>query len=221
VRPSVLITAGPTRERIDPVRFISNYSTGIFGYEIAKQAAGRGWRTCLVSGPTGLKPPSGVKFIEVESAEDMRRAVKKESKQAGFIIMAAAVSDWKAKRPAQRKIKRSKNATTLKLVENPDIVKELGRKKKAILAGFALETEGLEKNAFKKLKEKNLDLIIANRLKKGSRLSIFGDNKLDVLIIDRFGNKSSFYHKDKRALAKIILDKVLGLNIIQSAERKI
>ena len=207
----ILVTAGPTREKIDPVRYISNYSTGIFGYEIARAAKSRGLSVTLVSGPTSLKVPKGVRFIPVESANDMRRAVLKFLKKSDCVVMAAAVADWRPKYSARRKIKKG-GAKNIELVENPDILAEIGMlKKKRVTVGFALETENMEKNALKKLKDKNLDIIVANRLT--SKRSVFGDKALDVVTIDRFGNKARISNKDKSKLAKIILDKALKLLI--------
>jgi len=207
----ILVTAGPTREKIDPVRYISNYSTGIFGYEIASAAKSRGLSVTLVSGPTLLTPPKGVKFISVESAEDMRRAVLKFIKKSDCMIMTAAVADWRPKYYARRKMKKL-GERLISLVENPDILAEVGRlKKKRVLVGFALETENLEKNALKKLKDKNLDIIVANRLTP--KRNVFGEKTLDVVTIDRFGNRTRIFNKDKSKLAKIILDKALKFRI--------
>ena len=210
MKHSILVTAGPTREKIDPVRFISNYSTGTFGYEIAGEAARRGYAVTLISGPVCLEAPRGVKRVMVESAFDMRREVKKRASSAACVIMAAAVCDWRASSPARKKIKR-KLGKVLELAENPDILLELGKKKKGILVGFALETEKLEKNALAKLKKKNLDIIVANRLTSGSGL--FGAGPTDVSIIDRFGRKENYRRRTKKALAKIILDKVSNFKI--------
>lgn len=212
-RPLALVTAGPTREHIDPVRFISNHSTGAFGYEIAREALRRGCRVVLVSGPTFLRPPEGVKFIQVESALDMMKAVKKESAKAKYVFMAAAVSDWRPEGCFGRKIKRraGRGLRSIKLVENPDILKELGRDKRYCLAGFALETENLALNAAQKLKDKNLDFIVANRLRKSR--GPFGSGKTDILIIDSFGGRKSYKGSTKRALAKIILDKAFEFKI--------
>ena len=206
----ILVAAGPTRERIDPVRFISNYSTGTFGYAIAKEAKRRKLAVTLVSGPTALKAPNGVKFISVESSLDMRRAVSKEFKKADCVIMTAAVADWRPVYSAKKKIKKSPRKT-IELVENPDILAEIGSKKKnRIAVGFALETENLERNALKKLKDKNLDLIVANRLKLPNA-NIFGDKAINVVTVDRFGNRTRIYNKSKQELARIILGKVLKL----------
>lgn len=208
----ILVAAGPTRERIDPVRFISNYSTGVFGYEIAKEAKRRGFGVTLVSGPTALEAPRGVRFIGVESSLEMRRALLKEFKKADCVIMTAAVADWRPLYSAKRKIKKSPKKT-IELVENPDILAELGaEKKKKVAVGFALETENLEKNALKKLKDKSLDLIVANRLKRHGS-NIFGDKLIDVVTVDRFGNRARIYNKSKRELARIILGKVLKLGL--------
>lgn len=209
---SILVTAGPTRERIDPVRFISNYSTGTFGYEIAKEARRRGLRTTLISGPTFLEAPRGVKMVRIESAADMRAAVRREFKKRDCLIMAAAVSDWRVDKAAAKKIKRGVRPVLARLVPNPDIVREACRGKGGkIVVGFALETGNLAKNAAKKLKEKNLDLIVANRL--GDRADVFGGGRKEILIIDRAGERRSYKNKTKTALAKIILDKVLAFNI--------
>ena len=207
----ILVTAGPTREKIDPVRFISNYSTGTFGYELAGEAARRGNDVTLVSGPTCLEIPAGVKRVMVESALEMRREVRKRSRRAGCVIMAAAVCDWRVRSPARDKIKRRSCLKGLELEENPDILQELGKKKTGILVGFALETGNLEKNALAKLKKKNLDLIVANKLT--ARSALFGAKPTDVLIIDRFFHKEAYRRRTKKALANIILDKISNFKI--------
>lgn len=208
---NILVTAGPTREKIDPVRFISNYSTGTFGYEIAREAARRGHKVVLVSGPTQLDAPCGVKVVRVESAVEMLRAVRRRAGAADYVIMAAAVSDWRMRIVQNSKIKRSKGVRVLKLLENPDILSELGKNKRGVLVGFALETEALEKNAAAKLKAKNLDMIVANRIAKGE--GIFGDGKTDIVIIDKSGIRQKYRRKTKKELAKIILDKALNIKI--------
>ncbi|MCX5666451.1 MAG: phosphopantothenoylcysteine decarboxylase [Candidatus Omnitrophica bacterium] len=207
----ILVTAGPTREKIDPVRYISNYSTGIFGYEIASAAKSRGLSVVLVSGPTLLPAPKGVKFVSVESADEMRKAVLRFLAWSDCVVMTAAVADWRPKRSAGRKIKKG-GTRSIELVENPDILAEVGRlKRNRVAVGFALETENLEKNALKKMKDKNLDIIIANRLTK--KRNVFGDKTLDVVTIDRFGNRTRIFNKSKSKLAKIILDKALKFRI--------
>ena len=213
-RPVILVTAGPTREHIDPVRFISNHSTGMFGYAIAAEARRRGNRVVLITGPTSLQTPQGVKTVKVETALEMKRAVQRElRKGVECLIMAAAVCDWRPRFPATQKLKRKGRRTVLELVENPNIVSEVGWKKPKglVVVGFALETGNLAKNAAIKLKRKNLDLVVANKLARGR--SVFGSGSFDVLMLDRMGNKAIFRRRSKRTLAKIILDKALTFNI--------
>lgn len=206
----ILITAGPTRERIDPVRYISNYSTGTFGYEMAKEARRRGHRVTLVSGPTALAEPKGVRVIGVESAQEMYRAVMRELGSADFVIMAAAVADWRPRKMAQKKSKKG-SRRTLELVENIDILRAVGKHKDGrVVVGFALETDNLEKNAIMKLRQKGADIIVANRITKSA--AVFGDRMTDILMIDRYGGRQHLRHRTKRELAKNILDKVFGFN---------
>ena len=207
----ILVTAGPTREKIDPVRFISNYSTGTFGYEIAGEAARRGHDVTLITGPTCLEVPAKVKRVMIESAIEMRREVKKKARRAECVIMAAAVCDWRVRSQARDKIKRHGGLKKLELVENPDMLKELGKNKRGILVGFALETKNLEKNALSKLKKKNLDIIVANKLT--AKPGLFGTGLTDILIIDRFFHKEIYRRRTKKALANIILDKVSNFKI--------
>lgn len=160
----VLITAGPTREYIDPVRFISNPSTGKMGYLIAEECIKKGYEVILISGPAYLEVPSGFKkYIRVETAEEMKEAVLNYFPESDVLIMSAAVSDWRPAKKSKEKIKRKKE-WKLKLVPNPDILKEVAKIKRdgQKVVGFALETEDIIKNARKKLNEKKLDLIVAN-----------------------------------------------------------
>lgn len=213
VRPSVVITAGPTREEIDPIRFISNYSTGRFGYEIAREAVRRGCPTTLISGPTALTPPKGARTTLVGSAIQMKSALDKARRGADVIIMAAAVSDWRVRNRSGRKLKRNGSALTIELIENPDIISSIARKRsrRQLLVGFALETEALKANALKKLEKKGLDIIVANLTGEGE--GPFGDNIIDIMILDRRGGRQNIRGKTKRQAAKIILDKVFGFNI--------
>jgi phosphopantothenoylcysteine decarboxylase / phosphopantothenate---cysteine ligase len=158
---TVLITAGPTREAIDPVRYISNRSSGKMGYALAEVAMRRGARVLLVSGPTALKPPDGAEFVSVETAAEMRHAVLAHAGEATVIIKAAAVADYRPKNPAPQKMKR--HAFQLDLEPTADIAAELGaRKQNQIVVGFAAETENVLENARKKLVTKALDAIVAN-----------------------------------------------------------
>lgn len=160
---SILVTAGPTREAIDPVRFISNRSSGKMGYGLATAAAAAGAEVVLVSGPTALPPPAEAAFIGVESAAEMHTAVMDEARHADIVIAAAAVADYRPAVAAEHKIKKSSAAATLDLERTPDILADLGRlKERPFLVGFAAETENLAEHAKIKLREKNLDLIAAN-----------------------------------------------------------
>jgi phosphopantothenoylcysteine decarboxylase/phosphopantothenate--cysteine ligase len=160
---TILVTAGPTREFLDPVRFLTNRSSGKMGYEIAEEALRRGARVILVSGPTPVFPPQRVEFSQVQTAQEMEEEVSKHYPQADIVIMAAAISDFKFARVRDQKIKKQQFEDKVRLSPTPDILKKLGRKKgKKILVGFAAETENVADNALRKIKEKNLDLIVAN-----------------------------------------------------------
>lgn len=160
----VLITAGGTREYIDPVRFISNASSGRMGYALVRAALRAGHKVTLITTPTGQRPPKGAKIVEVETAAQMFEAVKKSFEICDCLIMAAAVSDYTPARTAKTKIKKSNKSLTLRLKPTTDILKWVGKNKRKpqIVVGFALEDKNLRQNAEKKLKEKNLDMIIAN-----------------------------------------------------------
>lgn len=163
----VLITAGPTQEALDPVRFISNHSSGKMGYEIARAAQHMSAEVTLISGPCSLQPPFGVTCIHVTSAQDMFDAVKEHYKDADFIIKAAAVGDYRAECIADNKIKKQGDVLELKFVKNPDILAYVGAHKNdhQVLCGFAMETQDLVNNASDKLHKKSCDMIIANNLK--------------------------------------------------------
>jgi len=158
-----LITAGPTRQYIDPVRFISNASTGTMGYSIAAAALKAGHKVTLITGATSIQPPAGAKIIKTQSAADMFDAVKKHFKSCDCLVMAAAVSDYTPSRVAKTKIKKSNQPMMIKLKPTADILQWAGKNKKnRIVVGFALEDKNIRANAEKKLKQKNLDMIIAN-----------------------------------------------------------
>ena len=159
------MTAGPTHEYIDPVRFISNPSSGKMGYAIAEEAWRRGAEVTLITGPTALRRPAGIKIVEVTSADEMFDACMEASESAGVIVKAAAVGDYRPAERAEQKIKRGgKDTMTLELVQNRDIAAELGRRKRPgqLLVGFAAETQNVLENAQKKMAEKNLDMIVSN-----------------------------------------------------------
>lgn len=164
----LIVTAGPTQEAIDPVRFITNHSTGKMGYAIAERAALRGADVTLVSGPVSLNPLSGVKVVNIKSAEDMFNAVTSEYKTADIVIKAAAVADYRPAKVSGEKIKKESGMNVIELERTKDILQYLGEHKKEgqILCGFSMETENLMENSVKKLHKKNADMIIANSIKK-------------------------------------------------------
>jgi len=206
----LLITAGPSRELLDPVRYISNRSSGKMGYALARVGLQRGAAVVLVSGPTALEPPLGARMISVTTAAEMRRAVLEEFTKCTAVIMAAAVADYHPAEISMRKMKRGKGPLDLRLEPNPDILKELGAQKNGkLLVGFAAETEDLTANAAKKLREKNLDMIVANDItQKGSGFD--GDTNI-ATIVDRSGAARSLPLMSKDELADRIYDHLLAL----------
>ncbi|MGH7831845.1 MAG: bifunctional phosphopantothenoylcysteine decarboxylase/phosphopantothenate--cysteine ligase CoaBC [Candidatus Binatia bacterium] len=206
----LLITAGPNHEPIDPVRYISNRSSGKMGYALADAGLRRGATVTLISGPTALMPPPGVRLIRVTTAAEMREAVLEEFNNASTIIMAAAVADYRPEKLAAKKIKRGKGSMQLRLRPNPDILAELGAKKNGkILVGFAAETESLVANAKKKLRDKGLDLVVANDVtQEGSGFD--GDTNIATLV-DRNGAIHPFPLMSKTELADRIIDYLLDL----------
>jgi phosphopantothenoylcysteine decarboxylase/phosphopantothenate--cysteine ligase len=205
---TVVVSAGPTREYIDQVRFLSNPSTGRMGYALAGAARERGANVILISGPTHLAPPQGVRTINVETALEMRKQVIENSRKADIVVMAAAVANYRPKKKAETKIKKGKSNLTLEFEENPDILAELGKKKgRKVLVGFSLETRGHVRRAREKLREKNLDLIVANDpLQDGAG---FGVETNIVQIIDREGNVEKLPKLPKEEIAHLILDRLL------------
>src|SRR5262245_22521258 len=207
---TILVTAGPTCEDIDPVRFLTNRSSGKMGYQIARAACLRGARTILVSGPTKLDPPGGVEFIAVRSTEQMREKVLEHLTEATIVIKAAAVSDFKPRAMAGEKIKKDGQTLVLELVPNPDILKEVGMKKEQrILVGFAAETQSLLQNAEKKLKEKSLDLLVANDVSQ-TGAGFDGDTNI-VTILTRDGHQVQLDKRPKSEIADEILNQILAL----------
>ena len=207
----VLITAGPTREPIDPVRYISNRSSGKMGHAVAIAALRRGAEVVLVSGPTPLTPPAGATYVAVQTAEDMREAVLQHLGRATIVIKAAAVADYRVKRPSATKLKSRKDEDlTLELTPNPDILRELAsRKGGAFLVGFAAETNDVRANAAAKLQAKGVDLLVANDVSvKGIGFDA-EDNQ--VTLLDRWGGVSDLSRMSKLEVADAILDRVLGL----------
>lgn len=181
----ILITAGPTREFFDPVRFLSNPSTGKMGYAIAEAAQKLGHQVTLISGPTQLTPPQVQKFEKTVSARDMYKAVMKHAPTMDVIIMTAAVSDYRPAKMFPNKVKKTGDKMLLEFVPNPDILATLGKKKRKgqVLVGFAAETQNLIPNALDKMKRKNLDYIVVNNVK--SSKTGFETDQNEVVIIDR------------------------------------
>lgn len=206
----VLITAGPTMEKIDPVRFISNHSTGKMGYALAKNCMLRGADVTLVSGKTNLEPPMFVKVINVVSARDMYEAVIDNFDEQDIVIKAAAVADYRPKNPSDEKVKKSDTEMSIDLERTDDILKTLGeRKSKQFLCGFSMETENMIENSKKKLEKKHLDMIVANNLKKAG--AGFGTDTNIVTIITPDGTKElDIMSKDKVAenIVNEILEKI-------------
>lgn len=206
----ILVTAGPTIEFIDPVRCITNRSSGKMGYALAKIAKRRGADVTLISGVTYLPPPrADINFVQIRTALEMREAVLKYFESSTIIIKAAAVADFRCKNQMIGKMKKSDEEETyiLELEKNPDILAELGRiKGKRILVGFAAETENVVENAFEKLKKKNLDMIVANDVSKEG--IGFGSDRNEVTIIDFSGRTKHVPEKSKEEIASIILDSI-------------
>lgn len=207
----ILITAGPTEEPIDPVRFITNRSSGKMGYALARAAHQRGAQVTLISGPTKLSPPPVEKTIYVRTAREMHQAVMEHYAKATVIIKAAAVADYRPKSEAIEKIKKDKGLTGIELVRNPDIIAEIGEKKKqGILAGFAMETQDLLANAREKMIKKNMDMIVANSLREEGA-GFQADTNI-ITIIDRCGKTVRLNKMTKIDAAHRILDHIKTLN---------
>ena len=203
----ILVTAGGTVEPIDPVRYIGNRSSGRMGYEIAAAAKRLGADVILISAKSNLPVQKDLKFVQVETAEEMRAAVLREFETVDAVIMAAAVSDYRVRNVSAQKIKKSADTLTIELVKNPDILKELGQLKKSqVLIGFAAETENLIEYAHKKLEEKNLEMIVANDVTAEG--AGFGVNTNIATLIYRDGNVENFPKMTKAELAEKIVVRV-------------
>jgi phosphopantothenoylcysteine decarboxylase/phosphopantothenate--cysteine ligase len=210
----LLVTAGPTRENIDPVRYISNYSSGKMGYAVAQAAADRGADVVLVSGPVSIKAPDGVKLICVNTAVEMREAVLKEFESCDAVVMAAAVADYRAAEVSGLKIKKNDDELVIRLEKNPDILRELGSIKGGrILAGFCAETDHLVDNAVKKIEAKNLDMIVANDVTMEG--AGFGTDTNIIKIIKRDGSVVDLPLMSKTAAAHKVLDELLKLAAVR------
>ncbi|HXJ11886.1 MAG TPA: bifunctional phosphopantothenoylcysteine decarboxylase/phosphopantothenate--cysteine ligase CoaBC [Candidatus Limnocylindrales bacterium] len=207
---TVLVTAGPTCEDLDPVRFISNRSSGKMGYAVAESAARRGAKVILISGPTALETPEGVERIDVRTAEEMLRAAQSRFAPVSIAIFAAAVADYRPAEPATTKIKRKNEALTIRLEPNPDILATMAKEKgERLVVGFAAETEHVAENARKKLTAKNADLIVANDVTaEGAGFDV--DTNI-VTIFSRDARDLPLPRMTKTEVAQRILDEVLRL----------
>ena len=205
-----IVTAGPTREPIDPVRFISNPSSGKMGFAVASEAKSRGAKVVLICGPTTLTPPDVDELIRVRQAIDMMGAVMEFIREADVLVMAAAVCDYRPACYSEDKIKKGKGRLTLELVENPDIITGVCKvKQPVVVVGFAAESENLLENARAKLEKKNLDLVVANDITIPG--SAFGSDYNAVTIIDRNGNVESIDRSLKEEIAARIIDRIESL----------
>jgi phosphopantothenoylcysteine decarboxylase/phosphopantothenate--cysteine ligase len=206
-RETVLVTAGPTQEPIDPVRFIGNRSSGKMGYALAEAAVRRGARTILVSGPTALRPPDGVEFVAVRTAEEMRDAVLARLPAATIVIKAAAVADYRPAASSAQKIKKHQARLALQLEPTPDILAEVARQKGTrIVVGFAAETEALIEHARAKLQRKNLDLVVANDVSQ----DVF-DSDFNTAVLVGPETETELPRLTKTELAHRILDQVVKM----------
>jgi phosphopantothenoylcysteine decarboxylase/phosphopantothenate--cysteine ligase len=208
---NLLITAGPTREAIDPVRFISNPSSGKMGYAIARAAENRGGRVTLVSGPVALDPPVNVQMVPVVTVDEMARAVFDRLDQAHVVIKVAAVSDYRPVTTASQKMKKGEGGITLELERTTDILKTIGQKKRSgqIVVGFAAETQDMETYARKKVAEKNLDMIAANLIGPPDSGFAADTNRMTLFFAD--GRKIALDVMEKGQVAHRILDEVAKL----------
>ena len=205
----VVVTAGPTMVPIDPVRILTNRSSGKMGYSIAEEARDRGAEVVLISGPTSLRKPNGIKVIDIKTNEDMFNAIKNEFKDADIVIKSAAVADYKAKNYSNEKIKKTGDDLNLIFERDRDILKTLGdMKENQILVGFAAESSNLKENAKGKLERKNLDYIVANDISKSETGFASDENK--VTIISKSGEEVSLEKMSKREVAKNIFDIIKG-----------
>ena len=203
----ILVTAGPTEEPLDPVRFITNLSSGKMGYALARVARRRGAEVTLITGPTNLPLPSVDKVVQIRTAQEMYEAVLENFKKSTIIIKAAAVADYRPAAQAAEKIKKSSQPLSLRLERNPDIISEIGKiKGRRILVGFAMETQNLLANAREKLKRKNLDFIVANSLREEG--AGFQTDTNVITIIDVSGNAEALPKMTKIDAAVRILDSV-------------
>ena len=207
-KKKVIVTAGPTIAPIDPVRYITNRSSGKMGYAIAKEARNRGAEVTLISGPTSLEAPEGINVVRIATNEEMRKAVLDRFDSADIVVKAAAVADYKPKNYSTQKIKKAKNDFALELTRDNDILKELGSlKNKQILVGFAAESQNLKENALSKLEKKNLDYVVANDITSSDTGFASEDNK--VIILSKDKEEINLDKMSKEKIAENLFDIIL------------
>jgi len=215
---TILITAGPTREPLDAVRYLSNRSSGKMGYALAEEAVARGARVVLVSGPVNLAPPGGAELLSVQTALEMRDAVMGHLSDATIIIKAAAVADYHVANPPAHKVKKTAARLSLELEPTSDILAEIGKKKgDRILIGFAAETENLVAEARRKLESKNCDMVVANLVSRQD--TGFDSDQNEVVLVTRSGEAIPVARAPKREIARRILDQIIHLRLALHASR--
>jgi len=208
VNKNVLVTAGPTLAPIDPVRYITNRSSGKMGYAIAKEARNRGANVTLVSGPTSLEPPKGIEFVKISTNEEMKNEVLKRFDACDIVVKAAAVADYKPKSYSNQKIKKKEGDLEIALTRDNDILMELGKiKETQVLVGFAAERQNLRENALSKLQRKNLDYVVANDITSSDTGFGVEDNK--VIIISKDNDEISLEKMSKEKIASNLFDIIL------------
>jgi phosphopantothenoylcysteine decarboxylase / phosphopantothenate---cysteine ligase len=213
---TILITAGPTQEPLDAVRYITNRSSGKMGYALAEEARSRGARVVLVSGPVSLAEPRGVEMEHVRTANEMRQAVMKHLEESTMIIKAAAVADYHRANPPKQKEKKTAARLSLELDPTPDILAELGKKKgDRLLIGFAAETDHLVAEARRKLETKNCDMVVANLVSRGG--TGFDSDENEVTLVTRGGEAITVERAPKRVIARRIFDQVIKLRLVMHA----
>ena len=215
---TILVTAGPTREPLDAVRYVSNRSSGKMGYALAEEAIARGARVILVSGPVNLAPPGGAELVSVQTALAMRDAVMGHLSDATIIIKAAAVADYHLANPPAHKVKKTAARLSLELEPTSDILAEIGKKKgDRILIGFAAETENLVAEARRKLESKNCDMVVANLVSRTD--TGFDSDQNEVVLVTRSGEAIPIARAPKRDIARRILDQIIHLRLALHASR--
>jgi phosphopantothenoylcysteine decarboxylase/phosphopantothenate--cysteine ligase len=215
---TILITAGPTREPLDAVRYVSNRSSGKMGYALAEEAIARGARVVLVSGPVNLPAPAGAELVSVQTAFEMRDAVMRHLNDATIIIKAAAVADYHLANPPTHKVKKTAARMSLELEPTSDILAEVGKKKgDRILIGFAAETDNLVAEARRKLESKNCDMVVANLVSRTD--TGFDSDQNEVVLVMRSGEAIPVSRAAKRDIARRILDQIVHLRLALHASR--